>query len=92
MSRRIVKKETKRLGDQTDDIELRDTFDDPINAGKAPSPYDIPKEDRAAASHSFASDIDQQKLLAQVRSEVAAIKEEIKSLTRRVDALEKSRA
>lgn len=92
MSRRIVKKETKRLGDQTDDIELRDTFDDPINAGKAPSPYDIPKEDRAAASHSFASDIDQQKLLAQVRSEVAAIKEEIKSLAKRVDALEKSRA
>ena len=87
-SKRGAKKDTRRLGDQTDDIELRNTFDDPLKAGREPSPYDVPKEDRAAAPHAFASDVDQQKLLAQLKSEVAALREEIKSLARRVDRLE----
>ena len=89
MSKRGAKKNTRRLGDQTDDIELRNTFDDPFKAGKEPSPYDIPKEDCAAAPHAFASDVDQQKLLAQIMSEVAALREEVKSLARRVEGLEK---
>lgn len=56
---------------------------------EAPSPYDVPKEDRAAPLHAFASDVDQQKLLAQLRSEVAALREEAKSLARRVEKLER---
>lgn len=88
MSKRNTKKETRKLGDQGDDIELRNTFDDPIKTGKAPSPYDVPKEDRAAAPHAFASDIDQQKMLAQIRSEVAALREQVRSLAKRVEKLE----
>lgn len=85
------RKETKRLDDQEDDIEFRNTFDQPIKAGKAESsPYEIPKEDRAAAAHAFASDIDQQKMLAQIKSEVVALREEVRSLAKRVERLEKS--
>jgi hypothetical protein len=73
-----------------DDIELRNTFDQPIKAGKGSSPYEVPKEDRAVAAHSFASDIDQQKMLAQIRSEVAALREEVVSLSKRIERLEKS--
>jgi hypothetical protein len=82
------RKDTKRLGDQADDIELRNTFDDPIGAGSKPSPYDVPREDRAAGPHAFSSDVDQQKMLAQLRSEVAALREELRSLARRVGRLE----
>lgn len=88
MSKRNVKKETRRLGDQADDIELRNTFDDPIKGGKVSSPYDVPKEDRAGTPQAFVSDVDQQKLLTQIRSEVAAVREEVKSLAKRVDKLE----
>jgi hypothetical protein len=88
MPKRSAKKDTRRLEDQADDIELRNTFDDPIGAGGKPSPYDVPKEDRAAGPHAFASDVDQQKMLAQLRSEVAALREETRSLARRVDRLE----
>lgn len=81
-------KETRRQLD--DDIEFRDTFDQPIKASKGSSPYQVPKEDRAAAAHSFASDVDQQKVLAQLKSEVAALGEEVMSLAKRVERLEKS--
>jgi hypothetical protein len=86
MSKRSAKKD--RLEDQTDDIELRNTFDDPLKAGRDPSPYDVPKEDHTPGPHAFASDIDQQRLLAQMKSEVAALREEVRSLARRVDRLE----
>lgn len=89
MSKRNAKKETRRLGDQDDDIELRNTFDDPIKAGKDASPYNVPKEDRAATPYTFVSDVDQQKLFTEIRSEVAALREEVKSLAKRVDKLEK---
>jgi hypothetical protein len=89
MSKRNAKKETKRLGDQDDDIELRNTFDDPIKAGKDSSPYNVPKEDRAASPHAFVSDVDQQKLFTEIKSEVAALREELKSLAKKVDKLEK---
>lgn len=56
---------------------------------EAQSPYEVPREDRAAASHTFASDIDQQKLLAHLRSEVVALREEVSSLAKRIDKLEK---
>lgn len=91
MSKRSAKKETKRLGDQDDDIELRNTFDDPIKAGKVSSPYNIPKEDRAATPHTFVSDVDQQKMFIEIRSEIAALREEVKSLAKRVDKLEKGK-
>ncbi len=89
MSKRNAKKETRRLGDQDDDIELRNTFADPINTGKVSSPYNIPKEDRAITPHGFLSDVDQQKLLTQIRSEIATLREEVKSLARKVDKLER---
>lgn len=90
MSKRNAKKETRRLGDQDDDIELRNTFDDPIKAGKESSPYNVPKEDRAATPpHAFVSDVDQQKLFTEIRSEFAALREEVKSLAKKVDKLEK---
>lgn len=79
-------KEARRL---EDDIEFRNTFDQPIEAGKESS-YEVPKEDRAVTAHSFASDIDQQKMIAQIRSEVAALRSEIASLSKRVEKLEKS--
>jgi hypothetical protein len=91
MSRRSVKKDTKRLGDQADDIELRNTFDDPIKSAGGPSPYDVPKEDRAGAPHAFASDVDQQKLLAQLKSEVAALREQVASMAKRIEMLERDR-
>ena len=89
MSKRNAKKETKRLGDQDDDIELRNIFDDPIKAGKDSSPYNVPKEDRAFSPHAFVSDVDQQKLFTEIKSEVAALREELKSLAKKVDKLEK---
>jgi hypothetical protein len=90
MSKRNTKKETKRLGDQTDDIELRNTSDSPIKPNEAPSsPYDVPREDRAAASHTFTSDVDQQRLLAQIKSEVSMLREEVSSLAKRVEKLER---
>lgn len=92
MSKRNAKKETRRLGDQGDDIELRDTFDDPIKAGKDVSSYNVPKEDRAPTPHTFVSDVDQQKMFTEIRSEVAALREEVKSLAKRVDKLEKGKA
>ncbi|HEX7032818.1 MAG TPA: hypothetical protein VF172_07455 [Nitrososphaera sp.] len=86
------RKEIKRLDDQEDDIEFHDTFDQPIKAGKEESPpYEIPKEDRTVAAHAFASDIDQQKMLAQIKSEVVALREEVRSLGKRVERLEKGR-
>lgn len=72
-----------------DDIELHNTFDDPIKAGSESSPYDVPREDRAAQPHAFASDIDQQKMIAQLRSEVAALGEQVRSLAGRIEKLEK---
>jgi|GEM_PF-5082590 len=85
------RKETRRLHDQEDDIEFRNTFDQPIKAGKSePLPYEIPKEEHAAAAHTFASDIDQQKMLAQIKSEVVALREEVRSLGKRIERLEKS--
>lgn len=72
-----------------DDIEFRNTFDQPIKAGKESSPYEVPKEDRAVTAHSFTSDVDQQKMIAEIRSEVAALRSEIASLSKRVAALEK---
>ncbi len=90
MSKRNTKKETKRLGDQTDDIELRNTTDSPIKPNEAlSSPYNLPREDRAVASRIFTSDVDQQKLLAQINSEVALLREELSSLAKRVEKLER---
>ena len=80
---------SKRKDRTEDDIELRDTFDAPIKAGKESSPYDFPREDRAAAAHTFSSDIDQQKMLMQIKSELAALMEEVRTLAKRVDKLER---
>jgi hypothetical protein len=88
MQRMPKRKDTKRLDDQADDIELRNTFDDPIGAGGKPSPYDVPREDRAAGPHAFSSDVDQQKALTQLKSDVAALREELRSLAKRVGRLE----
>ncbi|HXG07005.1 MAG TPA: hypothetical protein VNI77_06740 [Nitrososphaera sp.] len=86
------RKETKRLNDQDDDIEFHNSFDRPIKAGKDEySPYEIPKEDHTSTIHTFASDIDQQKMLAQIKSEILALREEVRSLAQRVGRLEKSR-
>jgi hypothetical protein len=52
-------------------------------------PYQVPREDRAASSHDFASDVDQQKMLARIRSEVAALGEQVRLLAARVEKLEK---
>jgi hypothetical protein len=54
-------------------------------------PYQVPREDRAASSHDFASDVDQQKILAGIRSEIAALKDQVSSLAARVEKLEKDR-
>jgi len=86
MSRRNAKKKAR----PDDDIELRNTFDDPIKAGSESSPYDVPKEDRAVPTHAFASDVDQQRILAQLRSEVAALREQVRSLAGRIEKLEQS--
>jgi hypothetical protein len=86
------RKETNRLNDQEDDIEFRNTFEQPIKAGKVESsPYEISDEAHAVAPHTFASDIDQQKMLAQIKSEVDALREEVKLLGKRIERLEKSR-
>jgi hypothetical protein len=89
MSKRNTKETRHKDRTEEDDIELHDTFDAPIKAGKESSPYDIPREDRAAAAHTFSSDVDQQKMLAQISSEVAALREEVRSLSKRVDKLER---
>jgi hypothetical protein len=89
MSKRNAKKETRRLGDQDDDIELRNTFEDPIKSGKESSPYNIPKEDRAATPQTFVSDVDQQKMFTEIKSEIAALREEVNSLAKKVDKIER---
>ena len=91
MSKRNTKETKRKDRTEEDDIELHDTFDAPIKAGKESSPYDIPREDRAAAAHTFSSDVDQQKMLTQVRSEVVALREEVRSLAKRIDKLERDR-
>jgi hypothetical protein len=53
-----------------------------------PSTYHIPVEDRAASSHTFTSDIDQQKMIKELRSEVAILREDLKSLSKRIEKLE----
>ena len=54
-------------------------------------PYEVPREDRAGSSHDFASDVDQQKMLAGIRSEVAALRDQVSSLAARIEKLEKDR-
>ena len=52
------------------------------------SSYHIPLEDHAASSHTFTSDIDQQRLIKELQSEVAILREDLKSLSKRVEKLE----
>jgi hypothetical protein len=52
------------------------------------SPYDIPREGHAAIAHTFTSDIDQQKLIKELRSDVDILREELKSLSKRIEILE----
>jgi len=76
MSKRNTKRASKRLGDQANDIELHDTCDVPIKPKETPSsPNNVPREDRAAALHTFTSDVDQQKMVADIKSETATLRE-----------------
>ena len=51
-------------------------------------PFHVPKEDKHSRLHTFSSDIDQQESLLELKSEVAALREDIKTIKRRLKKLE----
>lgn len=51
-------------------------------------PFHVPKEDKHSRLHTFSSDIDQQESLLKLKSEVAALSEDIKTIKSRVKKLE----
>jgi hypothetical protein len=81
-----------KLKNQSDDIELQNTAHLSARSEEQPSstssPYDIPREDRAGSAHTFTSDLDQQKIIHELKSEVAMLHEAFKSLSKRVEKLE----
>jgi hypothetical protein len=52
------------------------------------SPYDIPREDRTVSAHTYISDVDQQRLIKELRSEVALLREDLNLLSKRIEKLE----
>ena len=53
-----------------------------------PPTYDIPSEDRTVSAHTYISDVDQQRLIKELSSEVALLREDLNSLSKRIEKLE----
>jgi hypothetical protein len=82
----------KKLENNGVNKNLKDARDSSAHYGEelhlTSSSYHIPTENHATSSHAFTSDIDQQKLIKGLQSEVAILREDLKSLSKRIEKLE----
>jgi hypothetical protein len=82
----------RKLENNGVDKNLKDSSDSSAHYGEelhsTSSSYHIPPENHATSSHAFTSDIDQQKLIKELQSEVAILREDLKSLFKRIEKLE----